>query len=263
MRIWKAIAVACCLPTIAGVALAADPDDTSDRWSLRSGVDSSTGTYGTSEPTDILSESLTLKYETDTVAASLTVPYVTVTSTGAVLPGGTRLATSRKATTQRTTEAGLGDVLASLGFTAITGSSTAPSLDVTGIVKFGTADRNKGLGTGENDYSLESSLYGGTGLIAWFAIAGYDVLGSPPGEHLRDVWYGTLGLEYGPGESGRVGAMWDGREPASASSGPVNEGTLYARYRAARVWSFQLYVLRGFATGSPTSGVGFSVTARF
>jgi len=54
-------------------------------------------------------------------------------------------------------------------------------LDVAGNIKFGTADANKNLGTGENDYSAQLDGYYTFSKTTLFATAGYKVIGAPAG----------------------------------------------------------------------------------
>jgi len=78
-------------------------------FSLTTGMDYSSGKYGGTQSTDILYIPLTGKYETGRWIFQLTVPYVRITGPGNVTQGGIVLGAAK---TTRTTEAGLGDVVA-------------------------------------------------------------------------------------------------------------------------------------------------------
>jgi len=44
-------------------------------------------------------------------------------------------------------------------FDVLSSSSGDLAMDLTGKIKFGTADEDKGLGTGEQDYSLQADVF--------------------------------------------------------------------------------------------------------
>ncbi|HZE15383.1 MAG TPA: hypothetical protein VE197_06565, partial [Mycobacterium sp.] len=104
-------------------------------FTLSTGVDYSTGNYGLSQSTDITYVPLTGRYETQNWITKLTVPYIRVTGPSAVLPQVGRVGSGAGPIR---TEAGLGDVVFSL--TRNVYSSRRYLADLTGTVKFGTAD---------------------------------------------------------------------------------------------------------------------------
>jgi hypothetical protein len=60
-----------------------------------------------------------------------------------------------------------------------------PFVELVGIVKFPTASRGEGLGTGKFDFGLESDFFWAAGKFTPFAMIGYRFLGSPPGTDLQ------------------------------------------------------------------------------
>ncbi len=82
-------------------------------------------------------------------------------------------------------------------------------LDVVGNIKFGTADANKNLGTGENDYSAQLDGYYTFSKTTLFATAGYKVLGAPTGVSLNNIAYGTLGISQKNRDKTSAGLMLD------------------------------------------------------
>src|SRR5215471_16743727 len=133
-------------------ATAADPNP----WGLGVGFDYSSGTYGESQSTDILYIPVIGKYEIEDWSFKLTVPYISVRGPGNVIPG---LGEVNRTPATVTTQSGLGDIVAAATYILYAGDASAPGWDLTGKIKFGTADANKGLGTGENDYSVQVDVY--------------------------------------------------------------------------------------------------------
>lgn len=62
-----------------------------------------------------------------------------------------------------------------------------------GLIKFPTASRAAGLGTGEFDFGVESAFFWSAGKFTPYATIGYRFLGSPPGTDLDDVLLGSIG----------------------------------------------------------------------
>ena len=110
------------------------------------------------------------RYRTEDFVFRLTIPYVRVTApsdTVLVEPGtictdtgggsGTdcQIAAGSNSTARaRATQSGLGDVVAQVTYEVPEFSKGGPLIDLTGKIKFGTADEAKGLGTGKNTYTL-------------------------------------------------------------------------------------------------------------
>lgn len=231
-------------------------------FSLTTGLDYSSGKYGSSESTDILYIPFTGKYETGPWSFKLTVPYIRITGSGGVVRD---VGAFRTAAASRTTESGLGDVVASASYNVYAGSGATPwILDVTGKVKFGTADENKGLGTGKDDYSLQVDAYKTVAAkFTAFGTLGYKVLGDPAGIQLDNVFYGSLGGSYKftPQTSG--GLILDLRQKASATGAPQRELTAFVSHKIDRIWKAQAYLVHGFADGSPDWGAGAMINYAF
>ena len=128
-------------------------------FSLTSGVDYSSGKYGQSQSTDITYIPLIAKYETDSTTFKLTVPWVKIRGPGDVVGGNAPIVLG-KSNRPVTTESGLGDIVFAATQTIAQFGETNPLLlDLTGKVKFATGSRSKGLGTGENDYTIMLDAY--------------------------------------------------------------------------------------------------------
>src|SRR5579859_5578863 len=208
--------------------------------SLSTGFDYSSGDYGGSTSTDILQVPVIGKYETGLWTYKLTVPYIEVTGPGNVVPGiGRANAVQGKkgaAVSGTSTESGLGDITGAVTYNLFAGGASEPAIDLTGKIKLGTADRDKGLGTGENDYSAQVDIYQAFGRITGFATLGYSILGSSSAIPLDNVFYGTVGAAYKFDDSLSGGAMLDLRQAASSFSGPRRELTGFVNYKLDRVW---------------------------
>ncbi len=255
-----------------------------DQFSLSTGFDYSTGKYGNANSTNILYVPVTAKYETGDLTLKLTVPYISISGPGGVIRGvgrvvsptapttgmptfgrgrtGTTTTTTTTTTVATTTNSGLGDVVASAGYTVF--SDNALTLDVVGKVKFGTADANKGLGTGENDYSLQlDGDYALSPKTTLFATAGYKIVGAPPGIVVNNVPYGLLGASQKASAATTVGVMASVVKKITAAGSDQRDVTLYATTKVSARVKVQVSLLKGFADGSPDYGGGAMITGYF
>ncbi|MBX9811417.1 MAG: hypothetical protein K2Y16_07385 [Burkholderiales bacterium] len=230
-------------------------------FSLTTGLDYSTGKYGGATSTDILYVPFTGKYEADKYSLKLTVPYLQITGPGNVVRdvGQIRSSTS----TTRTTQSGLGDIVAAGTYNMYDGRANGTLVDVTAKIKFGTADDAKGLGTGKNDYALQADLYKTLGKNTVFGTLGYKVMGSPAGVTLNNVFYASLGAGHKYSQETSAGLILDLREKASATGFAQRELTAYVSHKLGKTWKAQAYAVKGFSDGSPDWGAGAMFTAAF
>ncbi len=249
--------------TAAGlVALASAPclAGAADRLSLTTGVDYSSGKYGGTQSTDITYIPITAKYQTGPWTLKLTVPHISVTGPGNVVPDVGTVTTS---TTTRTTQSGLGDIVAGATYNVYWNKDTRTAVDLTGKVKFGTADEKKGLGTGKNDYSLQVDVYKSYDRVTPFGTLGYKVLGDPAGYKLDNVFFGSLGVSYKVSSATSAGAIVDLRERSTPTGSPRRELTGFVTHKLDRNWKLQGYAVKGFSDGSPAWGAGAMITYTF
>lgn len=243
-------------------------------FSLGVGVNYSSGDYGTTTDTKITSIPVTARYDTGPWSLKLTVPYLRITGGTAVIPGVGRVANTNPAgrgkgkgpggtDTTEATASGLGDVVAAATYNAYHDSASGVGVDLTGKIKFGTADPDKGLGTGENDYAVQVDAFKVYGKFTVFGGVGYTVLGSSQFISLDDVFNVTVGGIYKIDDRNSAGLSFDAREKTSATSSPQRELTAFWAYRIDKSWKAQAYALKGFADGSPDWGAGAFVAYAF
>ncbi len=241
----------------AGAALA----DENSRTTLSAGYDFSSGEYGTATTTDIATLALSALHERGPWALKLTVPYLQVTGDGSVLASGRGRRATTVAATTRTTNSGLGDVMAMVSYQLHSSDDQASGLAVAGRVKFGTA--NKTLGTGKNDYAAQLYGYHALGDFTPSLVLGYEVLGSSAEVPLDDVYYGTAVGDYRFGELSNGGIEYRYVQRASATAAERRELVLYVNREIRRDTFLRAYLLQGYADGSPDSGFGIAISAGY
>ncbi|TDY01747.1 transporter [Thiohalophilus thiocyanatoxydans] len=230
-------------------------------FSLSAGIDYTTGDYGQQADTDMVYLPFTARYKTDAYNLWLTAPYLMVDG-----PGGVTRAQGpvRHTGTQTTsTESGLGDVITGLSYGVYVDARQGLLVDVTGKIKFSTADEARGLGTGENDYSLQVDLYQSWKQYTLIATLGYTLVGDPPDINLDNRTYHSFGLAGKLSEKTQAGILYDVSGPAFDFDYDREELFGYISQRLDRRQKIQYYALYGLETASPDVGFGVILTYMF
>lgn len=265
----KRIAILSAALLLTGAAHAAD-----DGFSLGVGVDYSSGKYGTDTTTDITSVPVTAKYTSGSWTYKASLPWLYVSGNPNVLPGlgevvninphgrgrGNGGGGAPGTPVQSGTASGIGDLRLAATYTFDTGSPLG--IDLTGNVKIATADADKGLGTGANDYGLAVDLYRDFGGVTGFGGVGYTQLGNTRYVDVSGVANANVGASWKVG-GGSLGAMYDYRQAASSTSSPRSEVTGFYSFGASRASKMQVYATAGLSNGSPDWGGGVSYTHGF
>jgi hypothetical protein len=233
-------------------------------WTTSLGFDYTTGKYGQSTSTNIFSVPFSIRCEWDRWTFQGTVPYIQVSGPAGVVQDIGLIFRGRPRPTSRT-ESGIGDVVLSAGFALINEDDTQnlPHIDLTGKIKLGTADSDKGLGTGENDYSMQLDAYKAFGDFTPFATLGYRVMGDPPGTDFRNILFGSAGASFRLVQSTTIGASLDWRQEIVRGGEAATELSAFITHRLDRSWKVQGYVLTGLTDASPDFGFGGIVSYAF
>jgi hypothetical protein len=224
--------------------------------SISLGAEYTSGDYGTSSDTNMWYFPVTLRYETVRYMLALTVPYVVVEGTGNVVASGSGRGTPRRTTTTVTsqTESGLGDI--ELGGSYAIAQDVDWRLGLGGLIKFGTADEQKNLSTGEDDVSVQLEAEKTYGKNALFGTAGYKMLGDPPGIDYDDVFYGSVGVSHRLDATRSAGAELYAQEAPLPGVDGKSELTLFLSGKSGPKTRLTGYLIAGFADGSPDWGAG-------
>jgi hypothetical protein len=234
--------------------------------SLESGMDFNTGRYGGSQSTGIFYVPVTGKYQGDTWTLKLTVPYLQITGPGDVISVLNGVGPTASAANGATvTRSGLGDVIATATHNTYVSRSSEFLVKLTGKVKFGTASRANGLGTGENDYAFQSELYRITGRLTTFGTLGFKVYGSPAGTayRLNNGFFGSLGSSYKFRKDASGGLMLNLGQKITTAGSPHVEAIFFAGNKLDNDWKVRGYVLKGMTKSVPSWGAGATVAYLF
>ena len=227
-------------------------------FSLATGLDYSSGKYGTANTTDILSIPVVAKYEGGSWVFKLTVPYLRISGTSGVIPGFGRI---KPSATKTATQSGLGDMVAAAAYNIYGDGASTPGIDLTGKIKLATAGTS--LGTGQNDYAAEVDVYQSFDKFTPMVSLGYKILGSPTGIAMNKVAYASFGGAYQFTDQTSGGADMDLSQRPSTTSAGQRELTVYVNHKIDKSLKVQTYVLKGFSNGSPDRGFGALISSIF
>ena len=250
---WIALCALACLG-MGSVGAVADSATSSSVVRIATGIEYSSGTYGGTEDINETYVPVSISLNGGRTSARLTVPYLSVD--GAFVS----LTDTGEEITDTVTQGGLGDVVASLTvYDVLYSDSLGIAVDLTGKAKFGTADPDKGLGTGENDYSALADVYKFFDRVTLMGTLGYKFRGDPAGQDLDDVMLGSVGGLCDCGARTRLGLFYDYREASLTGSDDVRELTLFASRDLNRAWQLQYFVFTGFTDSGPDWGGGLQL----
>lgn len=224
---------------------------------LSTGLDYSSGKYGESRRTETLVVPVGIKYEFGDWTLRATIPYVESNGPSAVSGSGPDRVTIENGSNVRRRASGLGDVIVSAAWNAF---QDGPWLIELGAkVKLATADKTSGLGTGENDYSVQTEIYRTLGSHTLFGTLGYKKMGDPAGTNLRDPLFTSLGWSYRATQLTALGVSYDFRQKVQDSGAPLSDATAFITHKLDPHWKLQGYLVTGFSRASPDFGGGMFV----
>ena len=239
--------------SLPGSAFSQDYSDIKQRLSVSSYF--SSGDYGESLKTDILYFPVSYSVNKGKWAAELTVPHLRVDGVSSVLVnvGGVNRAV---AGTAREQNSGIGDSTLAVTYQMDPISESSPFIDLRLDIKIPTADQNRGLGTGEMDYSTQVDISQNYGNSVLFGTFGYTFRGKTDlYAGLEDSAYLQLGVARPLNPKWNIGAFYDFREPASMFSAEVHELVPYFSWQISESWSFTGLTAFGFTEASADTAV--------
>ena len=260
-------------------------------WQLGLTPTYTSGNYGTNSTTDFLYVPFSIRRLFRDGDVTLIVPYVQVTSDGRVVllsgnptrvdnrgrgssgsggggGGGSGSGDDSELTGQavgsRATRGGLGDIVLKGRYFLFDERDWAPSIAVTGRVKFGTASAAQGLGTGKTDEGaeLEFSKALTDNLLA-FMDTGFTIIGRADGLDLRNQWNYDVGLGYYLTHALLISAYYE--EFRAVASGLQNpRDLLFAmNLKSSDLLRFNASTQIGLSNGAPDYGVSAGLSLRF
>lgn len=173
------------------------------------------GDFGEATTTNIDTTTFKLSYFSGDWRSSLKLPFVSVSGVETIIPGtrgnvrGNNATTSTTSTTVISTRAGFGDAQLSLSRAFLPEHDDDLLIEWTLAAKLATADEDKQLGSGENDYSL--ALYVDREFGDWLPrlTLGYQLTGDTPTTDYNDILFASIGTDFRVSNSTSVGLTYN------------------------------------------------------
>lgn len=255
MNVLTRVSLLACLVAGCGFPAGSCAEDSS--VAVATGVYVTSGDYGSERTIEDLYVPLTITADLERVGLRLTVPYLELKAPeGTIItgPGGEPI----PGTGPMITTSGLGDVLASITLYDVIASRSF-AIDLTGKIKFGTADESDGLGTGETDYTLQMEFYRFLDRATLTGSLGYTLRGDPAAVDLDDILIASVGGYYELSDATSAGLFFDYRESSFDDFDAAQELTVVLSRHFGHGWRLQAQFLAGFTDNSPEWGAGIQV----
>lgn len=255
--------------TVAGTAVAAD-----GATSFGIGIDYSTGKYGGDITTEILSTPVSTRVTRGNWSFRASLPWIRVSGDPNVLPtlgavdnlnplgrgrsGIIGAPSEDQGQAESGTASGLGDLTLGVAYSVPAGSAIGLDLGIN--AKIATADEDKALGTGANDYGLSIDLYRDFDGTLLFGGVGHTWLGTSEFIDVDSINTGNLGVSQRIGRA-RVGTLYEHRSATVSSLEPRRDLIGFVNLPSAGNGRLQLYISHGLSDSSPDWGVGVAISS--
>jgi len=247
------------------------------------GLQQSTGDYGQQTATTIEIMPLGITYIKNQWSLQLEIAYLRIKGNGTVLPAAGNVVSNpgldnlppnangppgnpnntNNTNAELRTSTGIGDTHLGLSYTFMPNRLKDITLSVSSLIKFATADEDKNLGTGENDYYIQLNATYGTENIAPFIALGYVVTGDTEIVNYKNVVFASLGLFYPLTPRLRSQIRYDYRDRNTQQSAPFKQLNLSLEWLHSYQWAFNAGALLGLSDGAPDTGLSLGLTRYF
>jgi hypothetical protein len=218
-----------------------------------------TGDYGQDRTSEVYYASLMLKRYLGWGDVTLTIPYLDIPENGVTFVGGTPESDGTS-----TGGSGLGDIILKGRLYAVEQDGLLPFIDLVGSVKFPTADPDKGLGTGELDFTVLSEFTWRLGDSPWLALAdfGYTFVGKPDDMDVKNRWLYSAGLAYELNPQLTLSGYLDGRTAIFEGNTDPLSVLVLGQYKIYPDLRFDTMLEFGLNKGAPDFGVTLGLRKR-
>ena len=224
------------------------------------GLEYAQGDYGTPYTTKLWSIPFGLSYSTNDYSVGVSVPYLNAKSDGTItVPShtGTHMTSSKVSSTSQSAS-GLGDISMYAHY-YLTNKNADLETYITGRIKLGTADENKGLGTGGTDYSVEFSAEKTQAKNVFFGTLGYQISGDAAGIVYDNVVYGDAGIKIKTSDTYGLGAQLNYSQASVSGVDDYLDLTGFITTELDKRRDLYFYVELGLSDSAPNFGAGINL----
>lgn len=164
---------------------------------------------------------------------------------------------------EETPQRGIGDISLVAKYLLIQEGEKSPAFALKGVIKLDTGDYDKGLGSGDRDYSVFAVASKAFGNLTAHAHLGYTLVGDKKDENLRGIYLYSFALDYGITETFHlVGEINGNRHPDRSETEDPRDILLGVTYKFSEKFTFDFAVRRGLTSSTPdwSATTGVSIT---
>jgi hypothetical protein len=234
------------------------------KFGLRS--DYAKGHYGTPDKFVDTFASVSGQYDWERVSLKISMPYIWSKSESDVVidaEDGVICDTNCPTTKQTDKVSGRGNLTLALSY-SLPKEEDRIDLTMTGKIRFGTADPDKGLGTGKTDYSIDFEFSRGFGDFTPLLGVGYRWRSKPyPESRLVDAPYAWTGIIYSFNDMSDAELFYGYRRPSSTTSLAGRDVSLALYHRLNKRIRLNASVGKGLSINNPDWFGGLGVGVRY
>jgi len=240
-----------------------------DTFTLITGFDYSSGRFNLPTSTNISYVPYAVKYETGDWTFRASSGYISFAGPRNVITddNGAPLLTDIDLTHEEARrsrrKSGFGDVYLSATYALENPYMDDFFIDLTGQIKIPTADENKGLGTGQVDYTARLDAAYLFGNFMPFGTLGYRFVGETPRFDLQNSFFASIGLAYYLTFDTSIGVAYDYRESATPGFNSPKEIFSYVDVQLDDHWGINFYGVVGLNNVTTDYGLGTQLRYKF
>lgn len=240
-----------------------------DTITLITGYDYSSGKFNLPTRTNISYVPYALKYETGDWTLRASSGFISFAGPRNVITddNGAPLLTDIDLTDAEariiSRKSGFGDVYLSATYALENPYMDDFFIDITGQIKLPTADENKGLGTGQVDYTAKLDAAYLIGSFMPFGTIGYRFVGKTPRYDLQNSFFASIGMAYYLTFDTSVGVSYDYRESATPGFNSPKEIFSYVDVQLDDHWGINFYGVVGLNNVTTDYGLGTQLRYKF
>jgi hypothetical protein len=272
MRIHNILIILCFLSSSGWAQERTLPGEGTEPGAWRFGLrtDYAKGNYGTEDKFTDTYATLSGQYDWERVSLKISMPYIwsrTESQKTQVVfdeDGGLLCSENCSVANQTDKVSGRGNLSLALSYT-LPKEEDRIELTMTGKVRFGTADPDKGLGTGKTDYSLDFEFSRAFGDFTPLLGVGYRWRGKDLDSSLVDSPYAWAGLVYSFADATDAEVMYGYRRPSSISSTSLagRDVSLSLYHRLGQRIRLNASIGKGISANNPDWFGGLGVGIRY
>lgn len=236
-----------------------------DELSLLTGLEYEEADYGTPDTTSLWRVPISLSYRHTNFGFSASMPLLSASSDGNINVSNKTAMKSESTSFSKgqNSEFGIGDITLSGSLYITPDVRDEISYRLTGIVKFGTADETKGLGTGQDDFFIEGGVVKYLDEYTLSGTLGYEFSGDSPDFEYNNVLYGTAGLAKQLAMQRQIGTYLYISEALTADADAPLQLSVFYSQAASKTRNIYLFLTKGLSDGSPDFSLGGSMQFYF